>query len=639
MHQRFQQSLQKILAILVVIAVALSSTPVAAAAWWQTAEGTDPTSSDYTYGDCSRIDKEQLRSEIEQITQSVLSDKASSLNIDEVVGRQWQLLRVDVTIQSEVERAVNRVANEEDYFSRLWSGWNADKAQEFAKRIADDAFGGDAFKNKLDELSTAIAGEIAADIEADFARAASAAFLCMKAYVGEKYSATLFTAFENKVSLEVQSTPITVTGNVNVSPLDVHQKALGGIGVLIVTEIARRLIVQLGEQIAERIAGQIVERILGRLGSELIPVIGWVIGIGLIAWDLWEGGKGALPQIQDSLQSEEIKAKIRDEIADAIKKELPQEISLVALEIAVSTVEEWDKFCEHNQDVCQIAGQNPDFKAILSNTSLDQLEQLSALITTFTEHIGRGELDKSIATGQFEQLLALPPATLEILQATQSVSATLAWADIASGRLGKVAEFGLYARHQPADFDAELLNKVLDLDDGAVISKLATLSPAELRTLVNFAGDNFDLMAQQMALPDIQLLVAYLSQPPTTPAANQAGGSGDNATTPTAIPREQLASDLALGRITVDQIVHPEKYALPTTSEPIATTATLPASFGGLSNSVVIATGLLVVLAITALGVGLLRRRAPDAPSRPTEAPAGPRVIIPGRDKKSNEDE
>ena len=43
-----------------------------------------------------------------------------------------------------------------------------------------------------------------------------------------------------------------------------------------------------------------------------------MIGAGLIVWDLVEGAQGALPQIQETLQSDEIKAEVRAEIATAI---------------------------------------------------------------------------------------------------------------------------------------------------------------------------------------------------------------------------------------------------------------------------------------------------------------------------------
>lgn len=50
----------------------------------------------------------------------------------------------------------------------------------------------------------------------------------------------------------------------------------------------------------------------------------------MFAFDLWEGGRGALPQIQEALQSEDTKIRIRQEIAEAIREELPDQSNYIA---------------------------------------------------------------------------------------------------------------------------------------------------------------------------------------------------------------------------------------------------------------------------------------------------------------------
>ncbi len=470
--------------------------------------------SDYTYGDCSQTDPAALRTEIEQIAHTALTDESSGLDIDAVVARQWATLDMDSTIDNEVARAVTDLSNRAGYWSRLWSAWSAEQAEEFAITVANDAFGSATFTAKIDELSTAVATEIAQEIEADFARAASVAFLCMKAFVGEQYSATLFSAFENKVSLEVDQVDISTANPVDVSIMDVHQKALGGVGVIVVTEISRRIAQKLATKIAQRIAGKIAGRIVGKAGSALIPIAGWVIGLGLIVWDLWEGGKGALPQIQESLQSEEVKTKVRDEITESVKDGLPQEVSIVALEIAVSIIEEWDAFCGRYQYVCIVAAENETFQQILDVTPLDQIDELSTLVNLFVEDIGRSQLNSAVDNGQFETLLSLPPAALEIFQATKSIETTLAWADLADSRLPGVVEFGIYQQKTPADFDRDLLAAVIGLADKAAIDNLLALDRNEMEQLIDITGANFTALALKLSSAEMRSLLT-LEQPPS----------------------------------------------------------------------------------------------------------------------------
>ncbi|CAN5835056.1 hypothetical protein BH10CHL1_BH10CHL1_48850 [soil metagenome] len=560
----------------------------------------DNPASDYTYGDCSKLNQEALRTEIEKIAHQVLTDQSSGLDIPSVVARHWASLNVDATINGEVERAVSQLSNDEGYFSRLWSGWSAEKAQEFATKIANDAFTSPTFKAKITELSNAIALEISNDIEANFARAASAAFLCMKAYVGERYSATLFSAFEDKVSVEIKGVNVAANNAVAVNPTDVHGKALGGLGLIIVTEISRRIAQKLAERIAERIAGGIVERILGEAGASLIPIAGWIVGLGLIAWDLWQGGKGALPQIQEALEGEEVKAKIRSEIAASVKDGLPQEVSIVSLEIAVDIMDDWNNFCTLNQYVCMVAGENPTFKQILDSTPLDHISALSTLVNTFIEIAGRSTLDSAIQNGQFEQLLALPAPALDILHTTKSVETTLLWAKLAGDKLDRLVKYGVYQRKTPADFDQKLLLAVLNLDDNGAIQKLLELDRDQLAAIVDFAGDKLAPITRQTSVADIKQLATYLVQ---QPAGQQ--------------PSAQVAAGLANGTLTVQKLIKPEMAAAVTPSPTAPSSVETPAGVSRfyaflqplVGNSVIVAALALILLILVAAGVGFLFRR------------------------------
>lgn len=578
---------------------------------------------DYTFGDCSTVDQEQLRTEIEQVAHEVLTGESARINIDAIVMRQWMGLRVDDAIDREVQRAIDTVYNNEGYWSRLWSGWSADKAEQFATQVANDAFGSEGFHTTINELSTAIAQEIAREIEADFARAASAAFLCMKAYVGDKYSGTLFSTFENKVGAEVETVNVQGATDVDVSAIDVHQKALGGVGVIIVTELSRRIAIKLSEKIAQRVAGKIVGRIIGKAGSSLIPVAGWVIGLGLIVWDLWEGGKGALPQIQDALQSEEVKAKIRQEVADSVKDGLPEEVSIVSLEIAVSLVEDWNRFCDTNRAVCTLAEDNSTFQDILDYTPLDQVGKLVTLVNTFIDNIGRSDLEKAIDEGQFEKLLVLPEATFPILGTTKSVATTLAWAELAGDRLPKVAEYGIYQQKAPTDFTPESLRAVLNLEGTETVAKVLPLTSAQLTQVVTFADSHFFRLVNRLSAEEIGQLATYLA----------------TATTP---PPASLASDLASGQQTVAGLLSPAA-AEPTVpaATPTSDIADLPAvaliwQFV-YANSIAVAFGviLLAALLLAVISVAGRRRTAVQStPSKPAQPPKPAKAKTPKRKQK-----
>lgn len=596
-------SVTKILSIFLVITILWLQLPIHVYAQ-------DSGTADYTFGDCSTVDQEQLRNEIEQVAHEVLTGESARINIDAIVMRQWVGLRVDDAIDREVQRAIDTVYSNEGYWSRLWSGWSADKAEQFATQVANDAFGSEGFHTTINELSTAIAQEIAREIEADFARAASAAFLCMKAYVGDKYSGTLFSAFENKVSTEVDTVDVTANTEVDVTALDVHQKALGGVGIIIVTELARRITIKLSEKIAERVAGKIIGRIIGKAGSSLIPVAGWVIGLGLIVWDLWEGGQGALPQIQDALQSEEVKAKIRQEVADSIKDGLPEEVSIVSLEIAVNLVEDWNRFCDTNRAICTLAQDNSTFQDILDYTPLPEVNKLVALVNTYIDNIGRTDLEKAIDDGQFEKLLVLPEESFPILGATKSTATTLAWAELAGDRLPKVAEYGIYQQKAPTDFTPESLRAVLNLEGAETVAKVLPLNNEQLTQVVTFADSHFFRLVNRLSAEEIGQLATYLAMTATPPPAT-------------------LANDLASGQQTVASLLNPAaaERTLPAATPTVGITdlPTVAAIWQFIyANSIVVAFGVILLAALLLAVISVAGRRrttTQSPPSKPTSAP------------------
>jgi len=546
-------------------------------------------SSDYTFGDCSQIDKEDLRAEIEKVAREALTTESANIDIDKIVMRQWVTVGMDGVIDGEVEKAVEEIYTQEGYWNRLWSGWSATKAEEYATEIAANAFSSPAFKAEIETLSVAIAGEITRDIEANFARAASAAFLCMKAYVGDRYSGTLFSTFEQKVGVEVEGAAVQAeSSDVNVSALDVHQKALGGLSLIVVTEISRRIALRLSEKIAERIAGKIIGRVLGKAGTTLIPVAGWVIGLGLIVWDLWEGGNGALPQIRDALQSQDVKAKIRQEVSAAVKSGLPEEVSIVALEIAVSLVEEWDRFCDNNRSVCTLADNNDTFRDILDYTPLDQVNKLVALVDVFTNNLGRSELEEAVNNGQFEKLLTLPEESFALLAANGSVDDLLAWRALAGERLERAIALGIVAQKSPSDFDESLLKAVLNVNDQAAVDKLLRLDRKQLTTLVTFAENDFVRLANRLSAEELQEVSEYL-------------------TTTTEVP-VGLSSALASGETTVSSLFTAETVPTSTSIAEIKATADLIGFFAPLwqfiyANSIVVASTALFSLLLL-FGIG-----------------------------------
>lgn len=482
-----------------------------------------PLPQEYTYGECSRADEAAVQAEMTALAHDVLVEGSSGLDIDVLVMTHWRALGVDATFDAAVDAGIVRIQAERSYWERFLSGWSAEKAQEFATQVATYAFEDTALQAKLDELSTAIATSLVVELESAAARSASSALLCLQSYVGEQYSATLFTAFQHTVSQELNADlDLSESGSVEISPLEMHTKGLTGVGVIVAAQITRRVATALAQKITGRLAGKIAGRVLGRLGSSVIPYIGWAVGVGLLVWDLWEGSNGALPTIREALTTEEVKVEVRAEIAAAVAEGVAAEVETLASTMAVTLVGQWQTFCTNHGVVCELAAENPSFRALLDTISVDNLTRLVQLTDFFWAEFGadagKAQLVVALNDGTFAKLIASPPEVDAILAWTGSPATTLAWLEIAGNQLPRVVELRLYETIDPVTMDELSLATLLAIEDNSIIHKLRVLPIEELLTLLQVPKADLAQVAATATPDELRWLATYLATLPAEQA-------------------------------------------------------------------------------------------------------------------------
>ena len=452
--------------------------------------------------ECQQIDETELRAELNRVAQTAIAQ--NDIEIAQIVSRQWILLDVDAAIDAEVDAAIEYVAEEETYWNRFLSGWNKGKAEEIAEQVANRAFGSEAFSAKIEELSTAVANEVAAEVELVAVQTASSSLLCLEEFIRAQYSSTMIDLFVDELNQEFAALELE-EATADVSLLEVHSRGLAGIGVIIGSQIAKRIL----RRLTQRIAGKIVGRVLGKAATTLVPVAGWVVGIALIGWDLWEGGKGALPQIQEALKGDDIKAEIRNEVVLAVEPELRRELPQAAADIANDVYADWRQFRDAYDRVLKLADDNPIFRDVLSRVDASNVGNLAALIETTSRTLNEAELQAALESGDFERLLYLPPEAMTILDRTDSVTATVAWADLAGGQLDEVVEHEIYKLRDPLDLDRQQLTDLLDLGDDAAISSLLLTEQSSVDALLSLPEDALVSLAPRLTPNQLGWLASY----------------------------------------------------------------------------------------------------------------------------------
>ena len=473
-----------------------------------------PQSNNGTLQNCDLVAEDAIQSELNSVTQEVVATAAEQIDLPRIVTAQWSLLKVDNVIDTEVDNAVLRVKSQEDYWNKLLSGWSSAKAEELTRAVATETFEATAFQNKMDELSHAVAQEIGSEIAVLSAQSVSAAFFCLQTFISGNYSDALVGTFEEEVRVATSSANVSESQTLDSGLMDVigqHKTALGGVGVIIVAQISRRIMVEIGETIAQRVAGRIVGRILGRAGSTIIPVAGWLIGAGLIAYDLYNSRDGALPQIQETLKSAEVKEGIRNEIILSTEPELRRELPQIAREISNQLFNEWRDVKRNIRQVLELAGENAAFGELLNTLSTpEELSKLVNLVGVTLPTLGHDGLLQAVDDGSFAQLYQQPEAAFQIVADTGSLPEALAWAATAGNLLDQVVSSELYKHQPPTGLDQPLLEKLLALNDDGAIQKLALLNPTALQALLVLSTGNLVTLANQLSATDLALVADYV---------------------------------------------------------------------------------------------------------------------------------
>ncbi len=464
----------------------------------------------YTFQECETVEEARLRDELNGITQFVFAAEQNKLDIAAMVEIAWLEQGVDEVVNSQVDAAVDQVRNEEDYWSRFLSGWSADKAEELTTKVANYAFGSEAFRAKIDALSASIADELAREIGAMTARSASSALLCVQEFIGDTFSETMITVFQEDIEQKVVDAQVGQDAETDFTIiLDTRTKSLAGVGVIIASQIAKSL----AKKVAQRVAGKVAGRILGKAATTIIPLAGWIIGGGLIIWDLIEAGEGALPQIRESLKGAEVKGAIRAQVAEVVEGELSAEMPELARSVSNDIYAEWLDFRQKFSRVLDLAETNSRFQVLLDNTTADQVQKLASLVSVADAKLTPAQIDESINAGVFERIFFLPDRAFDILQATGDTETVVAWANLAGESIAGVAETELYKIAEPSDFaDRQALETVLAVGDKTAIGRLMELNQLEREILLGLPSEQLSQAVTAFSPDDLRWLASYITQ-------------------------------------------------------------------------------------------------------------------------------
>ena len=466
------------------------------------AQTTPPLS--YTFQECDQVKEANLRDELNRITQAVFAEEQGGMDVAAIVDRNWVALNLDAKVDAAVDAATQNVMEETGFWDRLISGWSPTKAEELTREVAKYAFDSPDFRESFDLLSLNITDDVVADIRFMTVKSASSALLCVQTFIGDTMSPTMAAVLEEQIQARLDEIRVGPDADVNI--LDIvktNPELVGGVGIIIGTQIAKRL----AQRLAKQIVGKVVGRILARAGSAIIPLAGWVIGGVLIIIDLINAREGSLPQIRDALQDPEVKEEIRAQVAEKVGDELRVELPQLARSVSNDVFSQWQEFRKKYVRMLELAETNVRFRAILDNTAVDDVKKLAEFVAVVEAKLGPERLDSLIDKGLLERILGLPEEVLIMLDLGVDPDEVIAWADLAGELIVEVIELELYRVASPSDFrDRADLERVLALEDVELIQKVMMLVQDERVALLGLPTAHIKQVLDALSVEDLSWL-------------------------------------------------------------------------------------------------------------------------------------
>lgn len=482
------------------------------------------------YEECAGVDPHALRSEMARRTLASVQDGGGNLNIDiaTIVNRQWRLLNMDNTIKTLVQQAVEEERANSNYWERLRSGWDTRKAEALASKIANKAFGSENFLQALEQLSEDVSETIALNMESIIQQGASASLLCVQEFIGESYGIAVQESFNDAVAREFQNATLdAITPDVSTGVgMELGVQSGVGVSIIIGSYVARHLLARLGQRISQRLAGKIASRLGARFGSAAVPVIGWVVGIGLIVFDLVEGNTGAFTMIEEALTAPEISEEIKQEVINAVSLELPSISADLARDVSETIYAQWNAFARQFRQVLELAEREPTFKYFLDTAAARDFDVLTTLYNTTSEQ----NILASVNNGNLRSFLDLPyparSAGLDLLRRNHSLSNVLLWWNLTgtSAKFNRMIEYRIPQYKRPDELTKPLVDELLNYNSNTA-NKLILLPPEHMERFLQFSTSNISqIMSNRynsQELFDFSILLGFFEDQQDTSTQNR----------------------------------------------------------------------------------------------------------------------